>query len=325
MRRWHGWLLAALLLGAAALLLSGEDEPRRAVRKEVEFPTWLREPERERAAQRATLTLPAAPAATPAGAAPEPPPRRDPFLVALPVRPGDPVIVMEANALRHSRLGERFVACALERDPDAFARLERQTGIDLLKDVDRLAMVADAVVVSGFFERARWDGILAPGVEPEAYGAGGRLCTYGKQTVGAWGDHLVVVADDPAQVRRAIDQLEGRAPVPEAGIPEEMAYGEMYGVVPGAAARKLLGDDPAASATGSPRWPTGWSGTWTPCRTWRRWSACGAATRLAWTTWPARWARPWRWRASMRRRPGTGPWRTSSSSRRWSPGARDRP
>jgi len=248
MRRWHGWLIAAILLGAAALLLSlGDGEPARTTRPEVDFPVWMREPERQRAAQRATLVLPAPPppAGVPADATPaEPPPRRDPFLVALPVEPDAPLIVMEANALRHSRLGERFVACMQQRDPDLFARLERETGIDPLKDVDLVGMAGEAVVLSGFFDRARWDSILEREPHFDAYGTSGRIYRGTNQRfIGTWGDHIIVVASDAAPIQRAIDQLEGRAPVPETGIPEDMAYGELYGVVPGAAAGKLLGAD----------------------------------------------------------------------------------
>jgi hypothetical protein len=63
--------------------------------------------------------------------------------------------------------------------------------------------------------------------------------------VGAWRDQLVVLSSGPEEARRAIDQLEGRAAVPEAGLPEEQSYAEIYGVVPGAAARRLFAGDNA--------------------------------------------------------------------------------
>jgi len=209
----------------------------------------MRASDAERARARATLALPGPTSPPSPGAAPEAPPgdeappRRDPFLVALPLRKDDPVLVLEANALRHSRLGERFVACLQQRDPELFASIARETGVDVLKDVDRVALAGDSVVLSGFFDRARWDGILGQYVEPEPYGASGNLYPAGSKTVGTWGDHLVVVSDDPARIRQAIDQLEGRTPVPATGIPEDMTYGEAYGVVPGAAVRQLLGSD----------------------------------------------------------------------------------
>jgi hypothetical protein len=41
-------------------------------------------------------------------------------------------------------------------------------------------------------------------------------------------------------VRQGLDQLEGRAPPPEASLREDQAYGEVYGVIPGAAVQRLF-------------------------------------------------------------------------------------
>lgn len=235
------WLAAALSLLVAAAILSsfGEREPRADDRPAVAFPAFMRDAERERMESRATLELPAEPRPPSEDEAPQ---KRDPFLVALPVEPGKPVLVLEANALRHSRLGELFVGCLLQSDPKLFEEVTRESGIDPLKDVDRVGFVGDAFVISGFFDRARWDRLVRYGATMERYGDAGRLYREGGEPVlGVWRDQLVVIAEDDAQARRAIDQLEGRAPVPESGIPEDMAYGEAYGVIPGDAARRLLG------------------------------------------------------------------------------------
>lgn len=253
MRRHRFLALAIVLFVAAAILLSfGEREPQAAERREIAFPEAPREAELERMEARATLALPAPRppvAATADGTGPEEPVRRDPFLAALPARPEDPVVVLEANALRHSRLGELFVGCLLARDPDTFARIERETGIDPLKDVDRVAFVGDTLVVSGFFDRARWSELGAQGGgRGERYGADGQIYGQerGRSAFGVWRDQLVVIDEDPARIRRALDQLEGRAAVPETGLPEELAYGEVYGVVPGVAVERLLGRGDAA-------------------------------------------------------------------------------
>jgi hypothetical protein len=240
MRRLRWPALAVLLLGAAAslTLLCGRAPrpPRAAVA--AEFPRW-REQETARLRRRATLVLPPAPGAAPA---PKPPPagapRRDPFLVALPVKPDSPVVVFEANALRHSRLGELLLACISAREPTRLADVARDTGIDPLKDIDRIAFLGDALVVSGFFQRLRWGELAGPA---EPYGRDGRLFQVRGKAVGAWGDGIVLVADRPEQVRQAIDQLEGRSPVPPTGVPEELSYGDIYGALPAAALRGLLG------------------------------------------------------------------------------------
>ncbi|MFT3913723.1 MAG: hypothetical protein QM704_06335 [Anaeromyxobacteraceae bacterium] len=240
-RRLRWIALAALLLVLGALVLSlGEREPAPTTRTRVDFPSHMRPAEEERARARATLVLPQAPGPGPAQAEP---PRRDPFLVSLPVTADRPVVVLEANALRHSRLGERLVACLLARDPDTFAKIEREIGVDPLKDVDRVGFAGDSVVVSGFFDRMRRDQ-LERNTDASSYGDGGRLYRQrgggSGPAIATWGDGLVLMGDE-ASLRRSIDQLEGRAPAPETGIPEDMAYGEAYGVVPGTAVQRLFG------------------------------------------------------------------------------------
>jgi hypothetical protein len=243
-RRRRLWLaLAVLLLCAGALVLSfGEREPVSTRAPRMGFPDRMRPAEHERRKARATLLVPAPPPGQ--GEEPGAPYRRDPFLVSLPVKPDQPVVVLEANALRHSRLGERFVACLLARDPDTFARIEREAGVDPLKDVDRVAFVGDALVVSGFFDRMKRDRLeqVATGA---GYGENGRIYTRrdGRQdgtAVATWGDGIVLFGS-PASLQQSIDQLEGRVPVPPTGIPDDMAYGEAYGVIPGAAVQRILG------------------------------------------------------------------------------------
>jgi hypothetical protein len=242
MRRW-AVAGALFLLAAAALLWLVEDEPS-PPRAAVEFPRAPRPAEVRRMEERRSLPVPLAATAPGEGGGS---PRRDPLLLALPATAADPVVVFEANALRHSRLGELFVACVLSRDADAFAELERESGIDVLKDVDRVAFAGDAMVVSGHFDRARWDALAAQGLVPARYGDDATIWAVPASAerppdtvVATWRDQLVVVAQDEARARRAIDQVEGRLE-PEATLPDELAYGEVYGLVPGDALRRLGG------------------------------------------------------------------------------------
>jgi len=254
MRRRRLWLpAAALLLLLSAGLLSLVETPAEPPRKVVRFPSHMRDTEWKRQEARQSLPPLAAPATAPTTPRPggDPPPRRDPFLVALPVKPGEPVVVFEANALRHSRLGELFIACTMVDDPRAIATFQEETGVDPLKDIDRIGVAGGSVVVSGFFDRARWDRLVAQGklgVTP--YGEGGRIYADGPgRAMAVWRDQLVVLAPDEAAARLSLDQLEGRAPVPEAAIPEDLAYGEVYGVIPGAAVQRLF--SPADRALGA--------------------------------------------------------------------------
>lgn len=244
MKRHVPLLLAVLLVGLSALLLSVAEGPRPAsARAEVDFPRWLREPEAERLQARRTLAPVPAPAAAPE-AEEEPPRPRDPFLVALPRDPQKPLVVLEANALRHSRLGELFVECLLRRPGrDPFEEARREAGIDPLKDIDRVAFAQDGMILFGFFDRAQ---LAALEAESRVTRRGEQGLVYEPlratgpaMSLGTWRRELIV-AGEPAFVEATLDRLEGRSAGTPALIPERLTYGEAYGVVPGAALANLF-------------------------------------------------------------------------------------
>ena len=183
-------------------------------------------------------------------------------------------MIFEANALRHSRLGELFIRCALARDPAFFDEITRESGLDILKDVDRVGFAGQSVVVSGTFEKARWDQIEAA-APAEPYGEAGLLYREpGKAEVLArWRDQVVVVSPDGTSARQAIDQLEGRTAPTAPALDEALSYGEVYGVIPGEAVRRFFPPRDADLGARLAAAPAGWSSTSTPCRTWRRWCA----------------------------------------------------
>ncbi len=242
-RRLWLWIAAAmLLLGGGALLSSLADERKGAKAREIEFPRSMRSEEGERANRRRTLA-PVAVASSPV-AVPATPRLRDPFLLALPRDSRSGVVVLEANALRHSRIGEMFVNCVQSgggRSP--FDELREEAGIDPLKDVDRVAFGDGGFVVSGFFDRARFDELLE-GSQVERYGEHGRVYheTAGSDAavLGVWGGQLIAFGTG-SFVRGTLDRLEGRGAGDAAPpIPEDITYGEAYGVVPGSALQELF-------------------------------------------------------------------------------------
>jgi len=242
MRRRLPLLVALLLLALAAILMTLSEGPRPAKPKAaVSFPRWPRPAEVERARTRRTLPPLPAPAAE---AEPEPARPRDPFLVALPSDASRPLVVLEANALRHSRIGELFVDCAVRaagRDP--FEEIRKEAGIDPLKDIDRVAFAQDGVVLSGFFDRARVDR-LSDAARETRRGEHGRVFTPrdgGPEApvVGLWRDQLLVVG--PAVfVEGTLDRIEGPEPEEPPVLSDDLAYGEAYGVVPGSALGALF-------------------------------------------------------------------------------------
>jgi hypothetical protein len=242
------FLLAALALAlAAGLLLMLSDGPRAASIRDPgpRFRHSLRADEMKRVEAR--RSLPPSPDAPPDPlvSGPPKPQRRDPFLVALPHDPKQPLVVLEANALRHSRLGELFLECLFSRPgKDPFEPI-REFGIDPLKDIDRVAVTEQGIVVSGFFERARFDQIESES-DVESYGAG-RLFTprtasgvEAPSVLGTWGPNVLVFGERPF-VAQAVDRVEGRIPASAPIIPESLTYGEAYGVVSGVAIAELFG------------------------------------------------------------------------------------
>jgi hypothetical protein len=241
MRRSRWAALAVLLAVAAVLLVARRGHgPSRA--RVTATAGRLRDRAAPRLQRREAPAPPhaIAPGAAPAPAEPAAPPprRRDSLLTALPVKPDAPVIVFEVNALRNSPFGERFLSCVKEKD--RYSPVVRAIGIDPLVDIDRVAFLGDATVVSGTFARAHWNELGSAG---EPYGQGGRIYTTPDGALGTWGDQIVVLSSRSEDIRTAIDQLEGRAATPDLSFPDEMSYGEIYGLVPGAAARRMLGGD----------------------------------------------------------------------------------
>jgi len=181
------------------------------------------------------------PAGVPAGEPVEPGPKRDPLLWALPPDPSKPVVVFEANALRHSRLGELFLSCLGEGEQKAIGDLGRM-GIDPLKDVDRVAVTPDGLAVSGFFDKVRW-GEVFEGLAGERHGEAVLYAPEDSRqdpfAAAVWRNQLLLLGRDREALRAAVDRVEGRAPG-SPPIPDGATYGEVYGVLPGEALRALV-------------------------------------------------------------------------------------
>src|SRR5215471_1388076 len=80
---------------------------------------------------------------------------RDPVLRALPPA-GKTALVIEASAIRNSPLGELLIQCMARGGDDAFDRFRDEAGIDLLTDLDRVAISEEGMIFSGNFKNARW-------------------------------------------------------------------------------------------------------------------------------------------------------------------------
>jgi hypothetical protein len=245
-RRWP-WLVAALVLlsGGAWLMSRGERMPR-PKEVQVTFPRHMSASDRERLRQRRRPPILAVPEQAEPGAVaqPAPPPRpRDPLLVAMPPTVDKVAMVVEANAIRHSPVGELLLDCFVgSPEDDELGRLRSKTGLDVFEDLDRVAVTDDAIFVSGRFERANWTELF-PGMKEQTPGPSTRLWKReGKDGESAllWNDEMLVVSRKEAEVRAAADRLEGRAPPANSAIDEDDCYGEIYGVVASKAVASLF-------------------------------------------------------------------------------------
>ncbi len=242
MRRKLWLLIAVVLFGLAAFLMWRGEKYVEAPKLEerVQFPRALRSQEFKRMQTR--QTLPEAPANP---KEPPPPAVRDPVLAALP-RGGKSVVVVEANAIRNSGIGELLLDCfRAQRGEEGLSQLKEQTGVDLLQDLDRVAVSEGALVMSGQFGQAKWDQ-LKRFATPSAYGqastlyegkAGtarvlpdGGVLTREPPTIGVWKDQLVVTGK-LEEVKRALDQVEGRGGDGPPPLQDSQTYGEIYGVL----------------------------------------------------------------------------------------------
>lgn len=236
-----------LLVVAALLARCGDDRLGGVTvptAKPVEFP-------RERAAreERAARSARTAPAPSPSPTAPPTPRDRLNRALSSPTKGG--AVVFEVNALRHSPLVDALLACRQKQQGDEVAGLDllkSELGIDLAEDVDRVALDAEVLAVSGFFEKLSLPKDLGEG---EAYGDGGRIYTMdddkgGSMFMAKVGTDLVMTSTDEGELKAAVDRAEGRAEAAPT-FPAGVVGGEVYGMVGPELLQGLIGMGGASS------------------------------------------------------------------------------
>ncbi|MBI4818405.1 MAG: hypothetical protein HY791_19220 [Deltaproteobacteria bacterium] len=227
MRR-YGWLILALVLLVLAsyLMRAGEKLKLGANdERQVNFPRFATPAEYERSSKRRTLLTMRETSAT----EPKVVEKRDPLLAVLPANAPFGVVI-EANAIRNSPIGEMLLACTGTAGADKIAELKKETGFDPLTDLDRVAVVGESVMMTGNFgglDRANMEKELGA---PTTYGDKARIYKNDNEAVAVWNDEMMLAAKTSEELQHSIDVLEGRKPPPESPtISENMAYGEAYG------------------------------------------------------------------------------------------------
>lgn len=243
MRRANTWLLAAIALFVLSALLMwlGDRKKIRATRPrhaETEFPNRPSRSTFERS-ERRLVQLPRRNGLD-AGVGPP----SDPLLVAL-VPHASNSFVVEFGVIRDAPLGKLLLECAVTGEArKSLEDVKRSAGVDLFRDVDRVAVSNDAVFATGDFKSAHWSELNHD--NPVRYGDqgtvfGGADGGDASRALGTWGSNLVI-GGSVAEIHRAMDRLEGRAIPGPMPIDPSATYGEVYGSFGGAVLADLLPD-----------------------------------------------------------------------------------
>ncbi len=229
------WLITfAVLLGLSAFLMSRGDKPKKPERVlKAEFPRHPQPWEEERNRKRRTLP-PAAPRPGEEEAIAR---KRDPLLVALPVEKGKSAVVFEVAALKESPIGQIWLDCMLERQAEGKQRgrgrddFKERFGIDLLEDVERVAVSSGKVAILSVAEgAARLD---KTGWPKRVVGEKGAIWENAEDgsVLATWGDQIVLAGRDSKAIEEALARLESKEPPSAPPIPEWSVYGDIYGVL----------------------------------------------------------------------------------------------
>ncbi len=233
-RKWLWLVGAVLLLALAGWLTSGGDPiqerppPKVTLPRHMERSDWQRLEKRQ---QPLPVQAPQAPPPTGRAAV------RDPLLRAMPSKVERAAVVVEANAIRNSDLGNLLVDCAFAGDDSKGLDQLRDAGFDPLQDLDRVGVSDGVVMLTGNFGKLDFDklGVTA---ERKSWGDQGQLLEPQRAdggtalTVGLWGNQMMLMGESEDEVKAALDRVENRgtdtaAPV----LSESQSYGEIYGVL----------------------------------------------------------------------------------------------
>lgn len=247
-KRRFGMLAVLVVLFGLAAWMTMSGDPEKPAGPAVEFPREMTPEARRRVASRRThpVQLPGA------NGAERQVVQQDPLLASLPRGAGKTAVVLEANAIRHSPLGEMFLACT--NAARAAEKIKEQSGIDVLQDLDRVAVTGNGLTISGDFAAADWDTLLPAEAERISHGDGGRIFKLQQpgqndreEAFAVWGDSFIMIGKED-ELRRTIDRLEGRGEDEPPALDESQTYGEVYGMVGNEDLIRFVGEEAELSS-----------------------------------------------------------------------------
>lgn len=241
---WVWLIVAALLLALGAWLMRGAEPPERE-RPEVRMPRQMNRDERERSDERRTWS----PVVVSDAGVQTSQKARDPVLALMPTEVKELAVVAEFNAIMNSELGLLMNQCLFGGEDDQMLSRLRDAGIDPLKTIDRVAMIDDAMVMTGDFKGGGWKQFLPERALSKQYGQRGEITELpfadaGSMFMGSWNGQMLLQAENEEALKALIDRAEA-GNLPEGSKPvldESMAYGEVYGVFKSSAFTGLVGE-----------------------------------------------------------------------------------
>lgn len=122
-------------------------------------------------------------------------------------------VVIEMDNIIKSPVGKIILACLDKEKIDERKRVERELGIDVLADANRIAVADHFVLVQGNVAHAA-DGKAVAGLQRTQHGENGTLMTRpisddSRPNAGLWKDELLVFSDDVDEIRETMDVYEG--------------------------------------------------------------------------------------------------------------------
>ncbi len=253
-RRWPWLVAAALLFGLGAWVMSGTEEENETKAKKVHLPRFMTRDERERNQGRQTLPVLPTPAVA-EGAPLLPPQVRDPVLAAMPTSVKNGAVVIEANAIRHSELGNLMIECVFAgKDESVLAGL-KDAGFDPVDKLDRVAVADSTLILTGDFSGTDVGELINADTRRQ-FGPNAELFSRSRsdggvgQPMALWKGQVLVTGDSEEEVTTVLDRLDGKGdPTEKRVLTDEDAYGEMYGIIkPGPLAAALSEENPALAA-----------------------------------------------------------------------------
>ena len=232
-----------LSLGFVCLILFSiqrAPEPEFSTEIQVEFPRYEPDALRRRDSSRPYMRKPQ-PSAQPKEDQPTAPIEPDPVLRGLRAIPeSDGLMVLEANAIKHSWLFEALEGCIDFQStslPDGFPE-----DFDITESIDRVATGDGVALVSGFFDGVDWESAIGSSMV-EAENAQIFDSPDG-QVFAIWDNQMMITAESRDKLDTVLEGLNNPSSVPaEGGIEQSDAYGDIYGKFNGGLLERLVPEE----------------------------------------------------------------------------------